>query len=50
MDFHVPVIDVWVIAGISLTFPQECELREMREKIEILQRQIESLGGQVPLG
>ena len=50
MDFHVPVIDVWVIAGISLKFSQESELQEMREKIEILQRQIEGLGGQVPLG
>ena len=50
MDFHVSVTDVWVIANISLKFSQESELQEMREKIRILQREIESLGGQVPLG
>ena len=50
MDFHVSVIDVWVIAGILMWFSQESELQEMREKIGILQREIEGLGSQVPLG
>ena len=50
MDFHVSVTDVWVIANISLKFSQESELQEMREKIGILQREIEGLGSQVPLG